>query len=72
MQVARLQKRITDLEQFKLASAQLSAVYKEGEKEKDKKIKEESALLGTQGASVAKKGETNKLRSKEYRGEWSL
>jgi len=63
LQYARLQKRITDLEQYKLASAQYSAVLKHKEGDVLKEIEEhnQAQLAGqTQGA----KGDTVKLRNR--------
>jgi len=40
LQYARLQKRITDLEQYKLASSKYSAVLKKQENDENKRIEE--------------------------------
>lgn len=69
MQYARLQKRITDLEQYKLASSKYSAVLKHKEDEEVKNIEENSNTLsnltGVQPGTGSKKAQdTVKLRSK--------
>ena len=63
LQYARLQKRITDLEQYKLQSAQLSAEYKGKQMQTLAEIKEQSAKL-TGDQLAQKPGETVKLRNK--------
>ena len=70
MQYARLQKRITDLEQYKLASSKYSAVLKGKEDEELKHIEENSNTLsnmhglGVPGSGSKKNQDTVKLRSK--------
>ena len=63
LQYARLQKRITDLEQYKLQSNQLSAVLKNQREEELATIREQSAKL-TGEEFQSRPGETVKLRSR--------
>ena len=67
MQYGRLQKRITDLEQYKLASSKFSAVIRNHQDEELKDIDDKSnalaALTGTAGPSK-KTQDSVKLRSK--------
>ena len=46
LQYARLQKRITDLEQYKLASSKYSAVIKKGDEEQLDAINEDANVFG--------------------------
>ena len=75
LQYGRLQKRITDLEQYKLASSKFSAVIRTKEEEELRDIEERSntmaALTGT--ASQTKKNQDSvKLRSKSSKSGGEL
>lgn len=63
LQYARLQKRITDLEHYKLQSSQLSAVLKNKHEQELGEIKEQTAKL-TGEQLAAKPGESVKMRGK--------
>ena len=71
LQYARLQKRITDLEQYKLQSAQLSAVIKNQQAFELDEIKEQTAKLT--GEQLAQKpGETVKMRNRSSKSVHEL
>ena len=62
LQFARLQKRITDLEQYKLASAQFSAVHRHKEDEVLREIEDHAQAMA--GPTTKAEGDTVKLRSR--------
>ena len=62
LQFARLQKRITDLEQYKLASAQFSAVRRHKEDEVLREIEDHAQAIA--GPTTKAEGDTVKLRSR--------
>lgn len=70
LQYARLQKRITDLEQYKLQSSQISAVQKNAREEELAEIREQTAKIT--GEQFSSQGDTVKLRSKKIKSVQEL
>ena len=70
LQYARLQKRITDLEHYKLQSAELSAVLKNQREEEIAAIQEQTAKLT--GEQMSAKGDTVKLRNRKIKSVQEL
>lgn len=65
MQYARLQKRITDLEQYKLHSSQISANLKNQREEELAAIKEQTAQIT--GEQFSSQGDSVKLRNRKLK-----
>ena len=70
MQYARLQKRITDLEQFKLQSASISANQKTAREEELAAIKEQTSKIT--GEQISNQGDTVKLRNRKIKSVQEL
>ena len=65
MQYARLQKRITDLEQYKLHSSQISANLKNQREEELAAIKEQTAQIT--GEQFSSQGDSVKHRNRKLK-----
>ena len=70
LQYARLQKRITDLEQFKLQSASISANQKTAREEELAAIKEQTSKIT--GEQISNQGDTVKLRNRKIKSVQEL
>ena len=70
LQYARLQKRITDLEQFKLQSASISANQKTAREEELAAIKEQASKIT--GEQISNQGDTVKLRNRKIKSVQEL